>query len=224
MITVAASTATDSRASFSSYGQCVDLFAPGVDIRSAGVASDTATALATGTSMAAPQVAGAAALVLERNPTYSAASVWTALGAVATTGAITDRAEGDPDKLLHVTTEPGPPLAPVDLKAEAAPTTGVGSGQVRLSWTAPYAPTAITDFIIEYWDGNFWNTVVDGVSTATTYTVGGLTNGKSYPFRVKAKTFMDGPTSEISATPLWTPDAPDWLIAITLPTGVPGSA
>ncbi len=222
-ITVAASTATDGRAWFSSYGQCNDIFAPGVDIRSASFDSDTGSTRSSGTSMAAPQVAGAAALVLERNPTYTPANVWTALDVVATTGVITDRAEGDPDKLLHITTEPGPPLAPVGLTAEVAPAAGVGSGQVRLSWTAPYAPTAITDYIIEYWDGNFWTTTGDGVSTATTYTVGGLKNGSSYPFRVKAKTFMEGPVSEVSATPLWTPDAPDWLIAITWPSAAPGT-
>ena len=223
-ITVAASTATDARASFSSYGQCNDIFAPGVDIQSAWIGSDTTSARASGTSMAAPQVAGAAALVLERNPTYSPAKVWEALDAVATTGVITDRAEGDPDKLLHVTTEPGPPLAPVGLKAEVAPAAGVGSGEVKLSWTAPYAPTAITDYIIEMWRPSSWTTIADGASTATTYTVGGLTNGTSYAFRVRAKTFTEGPTtSEVWTSPVWTPNAPDWLIAITWPSAAPGS-
>jgi hypothetical protein len=64
-ITVAASDSTDTRASFSNYGSCVDLFAPGVGTTSAWYTSDTATNTISGTSMASPHVAGAAALVIK---------------------------------------------------------------------------------------------------------------------------------------------------------------
>ena len=67
-ITVNASTNTDARASFSNFGTCTDVFAPGQNITSAWITSDTATNTISGTSMAAPHVAGAAALVLGATP------------------------------------------------------------------------------------------------------------------------------------------------------------
>ena len=67
-ITVNASTNTDARASFSNFGTCTDVFAPGQNITSAWISSDTATNTISGTSMAAPHVAGAAALVLGATP------------------------------------------------------------------------------------------------------------------------------------------------------------
>lgn len=62
IITVGASTSGDSRASFSNYGRCVDMFSPGQSIRSLSAFSDTGTVVLSGTSMAAPLVSGVAAL------------------------------------------------------------------------------------------------------------------------------------------------------------------
>lgn len=64
-LTVAASTAADARASYSNYGKCVDIFAPGSSITSAWNSSDTALNTISGTSMATPHVAGVAALYLQ---------------------------------------------------------------------------------------------------------------------------------------------------------------
>ncbi|WP_341720740.1 S8 family serine peptidase [Micromonospora sp. FIMYZ51] len=101
-ITVAATGPNDARAAFSNIGSCVDLFAPGVDIPSAYIGSDTATRTASGTSMAAPHVAGAAALILANNPTYTPAQVTQALLADSTPGVVTDAGIGSPNRLLHV--------------------------------------------------------------------------------------------------------------------------
>ncbi|HEU4346748.1 MAG TPA: S8 family peptidase [Actinoplanes sp.] len=107
-ITVAASDAEDRRAWFSNWGSTVDLFAPGVGIRSAYKGSATATAVLSGTSMASPHVAGAAALVLDAYPSYTPAQVRAYLVGRATTGRIAGR-KGAPNRLLYV---PAPPPAP----------------------------------------------------------------------------------------------------------------
>ncbi len=78
-ITVGSTTSSDSRSSFSNYGSCVDIFAPGSGITSAWVGSNTATRTISGTSMASPHVAGAAALFLQNNATATPAEVYTAL-------------------------------------------------------------------------------------------------------------------------------------------------
>ncbi|MDO3682350.1 S8 family peptidase [Micromonospora sp. C28ISP2-4] len=101
-ITVGATTSTDARASYSNYGSCVDIFAPGSSITSAWRTSDTATNSISGTSMASPHVAGAAALVLSANTSYTPAQVASYLTSNATTGKVTSPGSGSPNRLLFV--------------------------------------------------------------------------------------------------------------------------
>ncbi|NYI43677.1 subtilisin family serine protease [Nocardioides aromaticivorans] len=89
-LTVAASDRNDARASFSNRGTCVDLFAPGVDITSAWLANGTNTI--SGTSMATPHVAGAAALYLESHPSATPAAVGTAIVGASTKNKVTGTA------------------------------------------------------------------------------------------------------------------------------------
>ncbi|WP_189601039.1 S8 family peptidase [Streptomyces lateritius] len=100
-ITVGATDSADKRASFSNYGTCVDLFAPGVSVTSAWKDNDTATNTISGTSMATPHTAGVAALYLSANPTASPAQVRDALVNNATSGKVQDPRTGSPNKLLH---------------------------------------------------------------------------------------------------------------------------
>ncbi|WP_112135332.1 S8 family peptidase [Glycomyces dulcitolivorans] len=99
-ITVAASTESDARADFSNFGSCVDLFAPGENITSPYLLG-TPSALS-GTSMASPHVAGAAAVYLSAHPTATPAQVAAALTGAAVSGAISD-VQGSPNLLLHIT-------------------------------------------------------------------------------------------------------------------------
>lgn len=101
-ITVGATDAKDRRAGFSNYGSAVDLFAPGVSITSAGITSDTARATYSGTSMAAPHAAGAAALYLADHPRATPSQVGKALVKDAISGKVSGRGIGSPNKLLQV--------------------------------------------------------------------------------------------------------------------------
>jgi hypothetical protein len=89
-VTVGATDVADSRATFSNYGDCVDLFAPGVNVLSAHNAADDATAVFNGTSMASPHAAGAAALLMEANPGAGPGVIADLLWAHATKNVVTN--------------------------------------------------------------------------------------------------------------------------------------
>jgi len=99
-ITVGATTSTDARASYSNFGSCLDLFAPGSAITSAWINSDSATSTISGTSMATPHVAGVAALYLQSNPTASTSRVRNAIVGSATSGVVTSAGRRSPNLLL----------------------------------------------------------------------------------------------------------------------------
>jgi len=101
-ITVGASSQADARASWSNYGSCVDIWAPGVSIPSAGHRDDTSMRLMSGTSMATPLTAGAGALLLEQNPSMSPQQLKSELASMATKGALSDLKSGDTNDLVNL--------------------------------------------------------------------------------------------------------------------------
>jgi len=98
-ITVGATTKTDARSSFSNKGTCLDMFAPGSSIKSAWKTNDSATNVISGTSMAAPHVAGAAALQLQ-TAALSPMALRDLLVSQATVGAVGNAGKGSPNRLL----------------------------------------------------------------------------------------------------------------------------
>src|SRR5262249_31793890 len=101
-ITVGATDSSDNRASFSNFGTCLDIFAPGVNITSAWNTSDTATNTISGTSMATPHVTGAAALVLSTNTGFTPQQVRDTLVNNATQNVVVNPGTGSPNRLLFV--------------------------------------------------------------------------------------------------------------------------
>ncbi|XP_072036869.1 aqualysin-1-like [Amphiura filiformis] len=100
--TVGATEHRDHRAYFSSYGSCLDIFAPGVNVLSTMIGSPRATAISSGTSMAAPHVAGAMAVALGNDPNMTPKEVWEKLKADSTSGVLQDKGALSPDRLLYV--------------------------------------------------------------------------------------------------------------------------
>ncbi|MBL8264538.1 MAG: S8 family serine peptidase [Xanthomonadaceae bacterium] len=152
-ITTGSTTNTDARSSFSNYGTCLDIFAPGSSITSAWYTSTTATNTISGTSMASPHVAGVAALYLATNPTATPSQVTTAIINNATPNKVTSPGTGSPNRLLYSLFGPGTPTYTVS----GTITTSAGAGISGV-------------------------TVSTGSATATTnssgaYTLSGLANG-----------------------------------------------
>ncbi|ACY14560.1 S8 family peptidase [Haliangium ochraceum] len=98
-LTVAAVDDNDRRASFSNFGSCVDIFAPGVNVRGASINGSNSFVNLSGTSMASPHAAGVAAMVLDKNTGASASSVTSSIISAATTGVVSNRSSA-PNRLL----------------------------------------------------------------------------------------------------------------------------
>lgn len=100
-ITVGSTTNTDAMSSFSNYGSCVDIFAPGSNITSADYSTSNGSTVLSGTSMASPHVAGAVALILSENPAATPNQVITTLISNASAGKLSSLGSGSPNLLLN---------------------------------------------------------------------------------------------------------------------------
>lgn len=132
-ITVGATNSSDFRAYFSNYGSCLDLFAPGVAIYSSTITSNSSYASWPGTSMAAPHVAGAAALYLGVHPNATPAQVAAALIMQSTKNEVLDP-KGSPNRLLSVSSE----IPPAPVLASPANKALTNDNTVTLEWKTSY--------------------------------------------------------------------------------------
>jgi subtilisin family serine protease len=208
-ITVGATNSSDVEASFSNNGPCVDIYGPGVSITSSWIGSDKATNTISGTSMATPHVAGAAALYLESQPNATADDIDQALTANSTQGKITwnnpfgAKKPGQGNYLLYtgfITSGPPPePGPPPDGAPNGLGATAVSNAQINLSWTD--GSTNESGFRIERCQGagctNFTQ-IASVAANATSYQNTGLAAGTTYNYRVRA--FNNDGNSDYSNT------------------------
>ncbi len=173
-ITVGSTTSSDARSSFSNFGSCVDVFAPGSSIVSTYYTSTTATATLSGTSMASPHVAGVAALYLQANPSATPADVRNAIVGGATQGVVTGSNSAN-NHLLYslISGTPPPPPPPPDETApaiDAFTVSNLSGGrwtQAQVSWSVS-DDRALASVRVDLMNGS------SVVATSTT-TVGGTT-------------------------------------------------
>ncbi|MCW3819463.1 fibronectin type III domain-containing protein [Micromonospora sp. DR5-3] len=211
VITVAATQQGDRRWPDSNFGSCVDLFAPGANITSAGHTQDDGPSTGSGTSAAAPHVAGAAALVLQAHRTYQPKQVADALIGQAEQGVVTDPGVGTPNRLLRV----APPLAEAPTGLTASP---ADDGTINLAWQPVDADgvsyrVSQRDVTAGQPDLTPWDT---DVYSGTTAVAKNLVPGHTYEFTVAAvNTMAVSPPSNVATakSTIAPPPAPGGLTA-----------
>lgn len=145
-ITVGSTTSSDSRSSFSNYGNCLDIYAPGSSIKSAWYNSNSATNTISGTSMAAPHVAGAVALFLDETPSLSPSQIDTKLSQRSTKNTVSDAKSGSPNELLY-TLDGGviePPIENELTNGQSVNVSGVQGSNTFYKLTVPAGSSALT--------------------------------------------------------------------------------
>ena len=202
-LTVGSTTNTDARSSFSNIGSCLDLFAPGSNITSAWIGSDSATNTISGTSMATPHVAGAAAAYLQGTPSASPATVSNAIVSNATTGVVTNAGTGSPNRLLYTGTGGTPPPPPTGCSLPETATgslSGAGdfdyhpapSGYFYSSVSGTHVgcldgPSGVDfDLYLEKWNGAAWTVVAQGITSGPDEQISYSGTSGYYSWRVES--------------------------------------
>jgi subtilisin family serine protease len=214
-ITVGSTTTSDSRSSFSNYGTCLDIFAPGSSITSAWYTSTTATNTISGTSMATPHVAGVAALAAQEHPTWTPQQVRDAIVNSATNGVIPNAGSGSPNKLLYSllgSAPPPPPPPPTGCGTSYTGTlTGTGDSEIEPDGTYYQSTVSGThrgclsgptgtdfDLYLQRWNGFAWANVASSTGSASTEQV--TYSGSSGYYRWRVHSYSGSGSYTLQAT------------------------
>jgi subtilisin family serine protease len=185
-ITVAATNVADTRASFSNWGQCVDIFAPGVAVLSSWATDDDATLTISGTSMATPHVSGIVARYQQAHPAATPADVTAALLAAATPGTVVDP-KGSPN-LLAYAVPPVPLPGRTVIRRAAAGSTIDAAISVTGRWDEPTTGGPVANYVVTAIRKSNGATKTVTVSAgARSKKITGLKKGAKYVVRVFAK-------------------------------------
>jgi subtilisin family serine protease len=163
-ITVGATTSIDGMATYSNWGECVDVFAPGSNIYSAWNTDDYSMGYSNGTSMATPHVAGAAALYLQLHPGASPAEVTANIIGNATSGALSGLLGSSANKLLRVNgtggtitlppvTEPPPPPPSSNAAPSASFSVSCQKGSCSFDGSTSRDESGVTSYVWSFGDG-----------------------------------------------------------------------
>lgn len=171
-LTIGATANNDARWASSNHGTCIDLFAPGTSVTSLSTVNDTDTRIMTGTSMAAPTIAGAAALFLSANPTASPATVVNAIKNSATTGLVTNIDAASPNLLLY-TSSAAPTASNVSVGGRVTDSRGRAVSRARVTITGE--------------DGSSLATVTNSLGY---YRLDGIESGRSYLVSVSSRRYQ----------------------------------
>ena len=183
-ITVGATDRFDTRASFSNFGDCVDIFAPGVGIASANAKNYTSPVLLSGTSMASPHVAGVAALILGSSPQATTAQVEERIYDMSRLG-IVNNAQSTRGNRLAIAPSVNPvPIAILPGAPSGLSVKQVGSGFVEFSWNEVNGASA---YQVEYRKES-QNAFTSARTEATAFRVSGLSGGEQAYLRVSSVT------------------------------------
>jgi subtilisin family serine protease len=181
---------SDTRNSTSNYGLCLDLFAPGTNIVSASYGSDTGTATLSGTSMAAPHVAGIAAMYLEWIPGSQPVDVQYAIDQNGTWDVVSNRGSNSPNRVVYSGFIPGPPPPPgstplsvyvnCDVYSGYCDASASGGSETGYSFTWSNANEAYDDSGYSYAYPHCWSTSFIQVHATVTDSNGATATGSAY--------------------------------------------
>jgi subtilisin family serine protease len=215
-ITVGSTTSTDARSSFSNYGSCLDVFAPGSSITSAWHTGSSATNTISGTSMASPHVAGVAVLYMQGNPTATNQQARDAIVNAATCNKVTSAGTGSPNKLLssslsatgnNCTTTPPPSGGTFNYSGSLS---GTGANAYQPG-TAGYTSTvsgthkatmtgtgADFDLYLQKLSGSTWSNVASSLGTTSSESI--TYSGTAGTYRWRVYSYSGSGTYTLSTT------------------------